>query len=252
MQSRYRRQSDIFEGRDTAMFIAILEDNAGYRKTIREYIARYQSESAVEIQTTEYANGMDLLDDFRGQYDILLMDIGMQGLSGMETAKQIRSEDENVVIVFITKLEQYAIEGYSVDAFDFILKPITYYNFSVKLARAVRRAQNRSPGRIWLAIKGGARSLETRDIYFVEIDGHTLRYHIRQEVLEIRGTMKQAESELTDYHFVKCNQWCLVNLQHVKEIRENTIRILDKELKISRRMRNAFLSAFMDYAGGDN
>ncbi len=234
------------------MFIAILEDNAGYRKIIREYIRRYQTESAKEIQTMEYANGMDLLDDFRGQYDILLMDIGMKGLSGMETAKQIRSLDENVVIVFITKLEQYAIEGYSVDAFDFILKPITYYNFSVKLGRALKRAESRSPGRVWLAIKSGARCLETRDIYFVEIDGHTLRYHTRQEVLEIRGTMKQAESGLAEFHFVKCNQWCLVNLQHIKELRENTIRILDKELKISRRMRSAFLSAFMDYVGGDN
>ncbi len=234
------------------MLIAILEDNANYRKTILEYIARYKEEASKDIQTAEYSNGMDLLDDFHGQYDILLMDIGMQGLSGMEVARQIRCADENVVIVFITKLEQYAIEGYSVEAFDFILKPITYFNFSVKLGRAVKRAESRSAGRIWVPIKSGARCLETREIYFVEIDGHTLRYHTRQEVLEIRGTMKQAESELAGYHFVKCNQWCLVNLQHVEEFKDNTLKVKGQELKISRRMRASFLSAFMDYVGGDN
>lgn len=234
------------------MYIAILEDNENYRKTIREYTARYQEEAAQDIQITEYASGMDLLDDFHGQYDILLMDIGMQGLSGMETARQIRSADENVVIVFITKLEQYAIEGYSVDAFDFILKPITYYNFSVKLGRAVKRAESRSAGRVWIPIKSGARCLETREIYYVEIDGHTLRYHTRQEVLEIRGTMKQAVSELAEYHFVKCSQWCLVNLQHVEEYKEDTIKVMGRAMKISRRMRAAFLSAFMDYVGGDH
>ena len=76
---------------------------------------------------------------------MILLDIEMPNLNGMDAARIIRDKDENVVLMFITNMAQYAIHGYSVGALDFVMKPITYYTFSLKMTRALKRVQTRMP-----------------------------------------------------------------------------------------------------------
>mgnify|MGYP000535369753 CR=1 FL=1 len=73
--------------------------------------------------------------------DIVILDIEMPGMNGMEAAEKIRQADEDVVLMFITNMIQYAIRGYSVGALDFVMKPVNYYTFSLKLTRAIGRIQ---------------------------------------------------------------------------------------------------------------
>ena len=72
----------------------------------------------------------------------------MPELGGMDAAERIRTVDPDVVLVFVTNMAQYAIRGYEVDALDFVLKPVNYYQFSTKLARALQRVQRRKGGRL--------------------------------------------------------------------------------------------------------
>ena len=229
--------------------VAVVEDETEYRGLIQEMVGRYAKEYDLQIQITAFQDGRELVQNYH-KFDILLMDIEMPHLNGMEAAQKIRELDKEVVIVFITNMAQYAIKGYEVDALDFILKPLNYYTFSMRFTRAVGRVKNREGKRICLNLPDGAKFLDSREIYYVEIHNRMLHYHTKAGVFTIRGALKDVQEELEDWHFAKCNQCYLVNLKYVSEIRKNIAVVSGDELEISRRNRPAFLSAVVDFLGG--
>ena len=110
--------------------------------------------------------------------------------------------------------------------------------------------KNREGKRICLNLPDGAKFLDSREIYYVEIQNRMLHYHTKAGVFTIRGALKDVQEELEDWHFAKCNQCYLVNLKYVSEIRKNIAVVSGDELEISRRNRPAFLSAVVDFLGG--
>jgi len=153
-------------------------------------------------------------------------------------------------MVFITSLSQYAIRGYSVGALDYVLKPVSYYTFALKLDRAMELVNRRSSGQVFLRLPDGMVRLETRQIYFVEIQRGVLRYVTSLGEFTLRGTLQSAMEALSPSHFVRCSNWCLVNLMHVSKVTRDTVEIAGHSLQISRRNRSAFLDALTDYVGG--
>ena len=116
--------------------IALVEDEAEVRAQLQGYVQRYTRQYGTEFAVTEFADGMELLDDYRPVYDILFLDVEMKHLDGMETARRVRELDKDVIIVFITNMAQYAIGGYAVGALDYVLKPVPYFAFSQQLRKA--------------------------------------------------------------------------------------------------------------------
>lgn len=234
------------------MRVAIVEDDQACREQLAEYIHRYGEEHGAAFAVECYADGRQIVADDTARFDIILLDIEMPGLNGMEAAEQLRARDEDVVLVFVTNMAQYAIRGYEVGALDFVLKPINYYTFSVRFERAIHRAQKRESGQVLLALPDAVRRVDTRDICYVEVQNRQLHYHLANgEEYVLRGTMQQAEQQLGPYHFVKCSHWYLVNLRHVTEVRRGTVVVAGQELEISRRNQTAFLTALTNYVGGD-
>ena len=113
--------------------IALVEDEAEVRAQLQGYVQRHTRQYGTEFAVTEFADGMELLDDYRPVYDILFLDVEMKHLDGMETARRVRELDKDVIIVFITNMAQYAIGGYAVGALDYVLKPVPYFAFSQQL-----------------------------------------------------------------------------------------------------------------------
>lgn len=233
------------------MRIAIVEDEAQQREQLHTYIQQYAGETGQSFEVVLFSNGADLLKDYTPQYDIILLDIEMPGLNGMEAAGRLRSMDGDVVLMFVTNMAQYAINGYAVGALDFVLKPVNYYTFTVRLARAIRRARQRKNGQILLTLPDCVRRLDTQQIHYVEVQNRMLHYHTELGEFVLRGTMQSAEKELSRYHFVRCNHWYLVNLSHVAEVRRDMVVVAGTELEISRRNRTAFLTALTEYVGGN-
>lgn len=230
--------------------IAIVEDDADTRAQLNDFLTRYAREHSLEIQISLFSDGSEILENYRPVYDILLLDIEMPGINGMDAAEQIRLHDSEVVMVFVTSLSQYAIRGYSVGALDYVLKPVSYYTFSLKLDRAVERIVRRSSGHIVLRLTDGMVRLETRQIYYVEIQHGVLHYMTALGEFTLRGTLQSAEEALSSYHFVRCNYWYLVNLMHVSKVTRDTVEVAGYPLQISRRNKAAFLDALTDYVGG--
>jgi DNA-binding LytR/AlgR family response regulator len=230
--------------------IAIVEDELEYRQQVSEYIIQYGQENGIHFEIQAFQNGKEIMDADKNSFDVIFFDIEMPKVNGMDAAQYIRKRDENVVIVFITNLAQYAIQGYSVGALDFVLKPINYYSFSLRLTRALGRVKKKETTDVIITTADGIKRLDTGDIFFVEIVNRMLHYHTKDGEYVVRGTMQSAEDALSDYHFVKCNYWYLVNLKYVSEIQKNMVLVAEMKLEISRRNKSTFVKAVTDYIGG--
>ena len=125
------------------MKIYVLEDEKAVSDKLCAYIDRYCGERGYAAEVKVFPNAFDLLENYHADADILFMDIQLPLMSGMDAAKKLRETDKKVLIVFVTNLAQYAVEGYEVNAFDFILKPVEYEGFKMRFERVLKELEHR-------------------------------------------------------------------------------------------------------------
>lgn len=231
--------------------VAIVEDDAEVQGVLQEYVRRYTRQYGTEFEVTVFADGVDILEDYRAVYDIIFLDVEMKHLDGMTTAERIRQMDADVILIFITNMAQYAIRGYSVGALDYVLKPVPYFAFSQQLLKAVARLEKRAKHYLTVPVEGGLRRLDTASIYYLESEGHRVHFYTDEGDFSAPGTLKAVEEKLAGRPFARCNSGYLVNLAQVQAVQQNTVQVGPYELQVSRPKRKAFLAALTDYIGGE-
>lgn len=230
--------------------IAIVEDEEEFSAQLQEYLKKYEEENDVRFKVSVFWDGAEILEDYQPLYDIILLDIEMPKVNGMKAAEKIRAQDADVTLMFITNMANYAIRGYEVGALDFVMKPINYYIFSMKMTRVLKRTRKKAQQDILLTLPDGVKKLNIQQIHYVEVQNRVLSYHTDEGVFSMRGTMQSVEQMLAPYAFAKCNHWYIVNLKHVSEVKKTTVVVAGHELDVSRRNRTAFLKALTEYVGG--
>ena len=123
--------------------VAVAEDNPKDRERLLSFLKQYGEEKHVQIEVTEYTDGSELLEQYRPCYDVIFLDVEMPQMDGMKAAEKIRETDEEVILIFITNMAKYAIRGYEVQALDYVLKPVKYQAFSVKMDKVNRLAEKK-------------------------------------------------------------------------------------------------------------
>ncbi|MGM9538947.1 MAG: LytR/AlgR family response regulator transcription factor [Candidatus Onthomonas sp.] len=231
--------------------IAVVEDEENSREKIRLYLQRYCQEHALNITLDCYEDGLDLVEHYSGQYDLLFCDIQMQYLNGMEAARQIREQDPNVMIIFITNLSDYAIQGYEVSALGYLLKPVNYHSFCKYFGRAVKQLEARTEDFLVLRYKGGIKRINLSEVLYLDYAKHYISIHSRQSTERILMSMKELESLLEGRHFSKCNSGCIVNLAYVQSLDGNCVVVNGTPLTISRSRKKPFVQELTDYLGGE-
>lgn len=228
--------------------IAIVEDEKEVAQTLMSYIDTYTKQKKIEVKTKWFNSAESLFQDYPKGLHLIFMDIELLGMDGMTAAKKLREKNEEVSIIFVTNLSQYAIQGYEVQAFDFIVKPLQYYTFLMKFNRFLS-FHNMSGKEIWLSMREEKRAINSDKIIYIEVMKHMLTYHMANgEEISCSGTLSSIREQLQGYSFVQCNRSCLVNLQYVKHIKGYDLYIEpDGVLQISRDIRKKFLEQMNNY-----
>lgn len=230
------------------MRIAIVDDKKEIQQQLGEFIKTYSTDQQIPITVTYFSNGLEIVDNYRSNFDVIYFDVQMPIMDGMTAAKKIRQVDENVIIVFLTNYVQWAVEGYSVNAFDFILKPLSYFVFTEHFKKIQRKILETNKS-ILIKNKNGMIRILLNNLYFVESDGHYLIFHTVEKNIETIGSMKKIESELTSKNFFRCNNGYLVNLAHVNNFTGNIVQVGHYDLQISRPRKKLFIQALTNYLG---
>lgn len=226
--------------------VAVVEDNPEERARLIDYLHRCSERFAVE----EFSSAVDFLTNYVPKYEIVFMDIDMPYLDGMSAARKLRELDDRACLIFVTNLAQFALKGYEVAAFDFIVKPVTFTYFSVKMRRVMNHLASHAEKDVLIRAEGNLLRVAVGDIQYVEVMGHKLVYHLVGRQAISYGTLKSVEELLCDPQFVRCNKCYLVNLRFVSAIEGNYAIVGQDKLLISYPRRAAFEKALADYLCG--
>lgn len=227
--------------------IALVEDDEGCRRQLEGYLKQYARESGEAFQIHLFSDGDEISENYTAAYDIILMDIEMPVLDGMSAAEKIRRVDEEVVIIFITNMPQFVMKGYTVDALDYVLKPVSYFSFSQRIQRAIARMRRRAESYLMVSVKTGMQKLRLSQVTWIEVQNHDLVFHTLQGDVESRGALAEVEEKLDPHVFFRCSKCSLVNLEFVDSVAGSDAIVAGVPVQISRARKKALLDALNDY-----
>jgi len=182
-------------------------------------------------------------------WEFAFLDVEMEALNGMEVARIVRDKAPQLSLVFATAYAEYAIEGYEVQALDYLLKPISLD----KVERVMKRYLEEKPEEaayIVVDIDGESTRLNLKDILYVEASKREVIVYLRNETLHINMSLSNF-TELVDERFVSTHRSYLVNLDHVSRLLKKDVELSDGEkIPLSRRRSKEVQAAFIDYYKG--
>lgn len=219
--------------------IAVIEDDLDYQKQLLQYIEQYGKEHETQYKTVVFQNGLNFLEDYKGGCDLIFMDIAMPHMNGMETAAALRKRGDETCLIFITSMAQYALKGYEVNAFDFLVKPLAYELFCIKFEKALAYI-NRNEA-YYIKVPNGAKKVSPGQIAYIESNKHYLEFHVHGDMYRMRGSMKEIQDYFLASHFALLNSSILVNLSMVDEWKGNEIKVVDQKFVISQKYKKEFL-----------
>lgn len=230
--------------------IAVVEDKDSSAERLISFIDKYAEETGQEFNVTRYHSGNELLENYRASFAVIFMDIQMPGMNGMDAAFELRKLDKTVSLIFITRMVQYAQKGYEVDAVSFLVKPVTYYDFSMKFQKALDIYLMNEEKGIMITLAGGMRRISTDKLMYVEIIKHRLYYHLVDDVIEMTGVLANVEAELKKYGFLRCNKCYLVNPKFIVSVKNSEVQVGNHMLQISRPRRASFMAELSNWFAG--
>lgn len=230
--------------------IAIVEDEHTDMSLLKECLKRYEKSRELNIEITCFESATAYLKTDNKKFHIIFMDIKMQGINGIEAAKQLRKTDHETVLIILTTMASFAIHGYEVDALDYILKPISFPRLQAVMDKALRRVARNMNDEVLLQTTVGIWRMSASKIQFVEVIDHRLVYHTDEGELEAWNSMKNAERELAQQNFLRCNNSVLVNPDRVSAVRGNVVYVGQHTFSISRGRKKDFMESLMAYLGG--
>lgn len=223
------------------MKIAVCEDNEADLLVLRQELEIYFSSRLMGQGSVMYycfSNGEDFLADSEGfKYDLIVLDIYMDFMNGMDVARCIRKENRLVTIVFITNSDDYALEGYEVEASGYLMKPIDREKLFLMLDRIFSSAVKE--GAIRFSCKRQIVELDMEKIMFIESMGRTLLIHCCDgELYKTNEKLDDMEKRMSNQNFLRCHKSYLVNMGYINKI-GNGCFFLSNGVRVSIRQRDA-------------
>ena len=223
------------------MYIAVVDDEKVIREDICELIEKQRPESSVEA----FSTGEELLAS-EGRFDIVFLDIQMDGMNGIEAARSLRKRQEETVLIFITGIKEYVFDALDLYAFQYLLKPLNEKKFVEVLDRAVKEAGRKKEKR-GLFIKARNLTLDQTDILYIESRGKKVEIHTARdkESIEIYASMEELEGQLGE-GFYRCHRAYIVNMAHITEYGSDSILLTNGDkVYLAEKKYGEFVKAYM-------
>lgn len=230
--------------------IAICDDDLQELTRISTLLNQYQAEKEPSFKYDVFSNPIDLLDAMkRKDYHILILDVLMPGLTGIEAAREIRGFDEEIKIIFLTSSREFAVESYAVDAHYYMLKPGTAQKLFAILDR-IFRDRKRTEDALNIRSSSGIMRIPFNKIEFVEVFNKKLKFHLADgDVKEINGSLSDFEGDLLcREEFIKVHRSYIANMDLTLSLDSKTLKTYTKqEVPISRLLYGQVRETYMQY-----
>ncbi len=226
------------------MTIGICDDE----KAICEQIEKLIKKEEPNCDTEQFTSGRELLKK-KKDFDVIFLDIQMDGINGIEVARTLRDQKEKAILIFITGTKEYVFEAFDVSAFHYLLKPIEEKKFIEVFHRAAAESERKKEKEETVFIKSKGRNVivNKKDILYIESQNRMVNFHTTKEILEIYFDMSDLEKRLGK-DFYRCHRGYIVNMGYVTEYGKDTISLTNGEtIYLSRRKYKEFVKAYMDY-----
>lgn len=231
--------------------IVICDDEIALIKDLKELLNRYAADTGREFCFFEFHDGIELLENYQPDFDLIFLDIKMEKLGGLKTAEEIRKTDSTVGLFFLTSLSQYVWKGYEYGAINYLLKPMKYGRLKMELDRFFSRYPGREEGYLSFSNDNGKYKVLYKNLRYAETQKRNVLLHFDGQEQVIYKNMKEIASLLeTQRQFARCHASFIVNMAYVKSV-ENLEAVLTtgERVPISQPKRKAFMTKLADFWG---
>lgn len=197
--------------------LAVCDDEERERKRLAEMLAEYGKDHPMK-EPDFYGGGEALLLSGK-KYDVILLDIDMEGLNGIETAERIRQQDKKVKLIYITNYSDYTIFAFAVHAFAYLLKPVKKEELFAQLTESCEYGLPRREEELELATKEGILHIRPSRILMFEYLGREVLLHTTERVYHLKRKITELAVEFQEYDFVMPHKSFVVNLYAVQSIK---------------------------------
>lgn len=233
--------------------IAVCDDELLDCLTISAKIRTIMEDMGIACSIYQFGSGGELLKAL-GRFDLIFLDILMDGMNGMETAKRCRELAYDKALVFLSSSRKYVFDAYDVEAFHYLVKPVDEGKLRFVLKRAVERQRQAARDYMVISKDRQSRKLFLDNVRYFEIWGRQIQVHEKEEVFTWYGQIGTLEKQLMGKGFFRCHKSYLLNLRYV-EVYNRQEAVLDngERILIARRRYEAFgqeMLAYMRKNGG--
>ena len=214
--------------------IGICEDELHYRVNIKDMLGDILSTYSINYKIYEFSSGEELLSNYPKDLDILIMDIQMKIINGMDTARKIREFDQNLEIIFMTSFSEFMQEGYEVKAYRYILKPISERKISRNILPCINEIMKKKNNYLTINVKNYVDRIKIDSIVYIETDRHNILIYTNDNKYTTKMSISKIDKILREHGFFRCHNSYIVNLKLVESMNSNTLKIGEKYIPISK------------------
>jgi DNA-binding LytR/AlgR family response regulator len=231
---------------------AICDDEPVQIKCLEKLVYDWSklSEKDIQIETFNSAESFYFKWSEDKSFDILLLDIQMNGQNGIELARSIRGEDDSIAIIFVTGLDEYIDEGYEVSAVHYLIKPIKQDKFFEALDRAIKKIKVQEKA-IIISYNNENIKIKQSDICYIEAFAHYISIVTKTDTYDIKRSISDFEKELEHNTFYRCHRSFIVGIKYIEKITKKDILLEDgKIIPVSRLKYSDLNKCFIHYHCG--
>ncbi len=228
--------------------IAICDDDASQRTNLYDMLTLWARRNRHLIEAKQYADARQFLFDYHEEkdFDILLLDVEMPQISGIEAAKKVRLESAAVQIIFITGFYEYFSDGFDVSALHYLIKPVHAAKLYPVLDKAVGNLSYRQRS-VWIATADEDIKVPLADICYLEAENVYVHVHTVGGVYRTRISLAKFSEQLDDTFF-KVHRSYVVGLKYVKKISRKEVTLINGDtVPVRRGMYDAVHAALIRY-----